>query len=363
MHALIETIYEAAAFPELWPEVLDRVGEQLCAMGAVVAARSSDLWTGLVVSPRIEPGLRNYMSSRRSVESHANIRLLASDRAGWVTDTEFMSEKEWLEDPLFTDWVGPSGGHHVAATVIRIPTGEALIAQVNREIGAPAFNVQDVERLDALRPHLARAGMLATRWRLERMRAAVDALAALGLPAAIVDRGLRTLAANTLIQEMLSYVKWLTNDRIALHDPTANDLLQRGLGSLTGLDSGAIQSCATRSVNGEKPAVVHLNPTRKRTKDLFDGASGLIVITPVAEVEAPNITLIRGLFDLTANEAKVARAITEGLTINEIASRHGVASETIRSQVKAVLAKTGTRRQVEAASLLSGLTKYRTPIK
>jgi DNA-binding CsgD family transcriptional regulator len=41
----------------------------------------------------------------------------------------------------------------------------------------------------------------------------------------------------------------------------------------------------------------------------------------------------------------------------EIAARDGINRETVRSQVKSVLGKTGTRRQVEAAVLFSGLPK------
>jgi DNA-binding CsgD family transcriptional regulator len=57
-------------------------------------------------------------------------------------------------------------------------------------------------------------------------------------------------------------------------------------------------------------------------------------------------------------EARVARGIVEGMTIDEIAARYRVERETIRTQVKAVLDKTGTRRQVEVASLLAGLPSF-----
>jgi hypothetical protein len=52
-----------------------------------------------------------------------------------------------------------------------------------------------------------------------------------------------------------------------------------------------------------------------------------------------------------------ARAITQGKTTEQIAAAAGVSCETVRSQVKAVLAKTGTARQAEVAALLAGLPK------
>ena len=44
-----------------------------------------------------------------------------------------------------------------------------------------------IERLDALRPHIARSAFMAARLQLERARAASATLAALGLPALVLD--------------------------------------------------------------------------------------------------------------------------------------------------------------------------------
>ena len=60
------------------------------------------------------------------------------------------------------------------------------------------------------------------------------------------------------------------------------------------------------------------------------------------------------LFDLTPMEARVARAIAEGKTTEAVSIIHGVSRETIRTQLAAVLGKTGLNRQAELVALLSG---------
>ncbi|QZN98656.1 helix-turn-helix transcriptional regulator [Chenggangzhangella methanolivorans] len=65
-------------------------------------------------------------------------------------------------------------------------------------------------------------------------------------------------------------------------------------------------------------------------------------------------SLLGGLFDLTAAEAKVAAALIEGLTLQEIAARHSLSVSTIRNQVAAVFAKTGVSRQSEFVLLCGG---------
>jgi DNA-binding CsgD family transcriptional regulator len=60
------------------------------------------------------------------------------------------------------------------------------------------------------------------------------------------------------------------------------------------------------------------------------------------------------LFDLTPAEARVAQGIGRAFTVDDLAKSLGVTTETVRRQLKAVLGKTGARRQSELVSLLAG---------
>ena len=80
----------------------------------------------------------------------------------------------------------------------------------------------------------------------------------------------------------------------------------------------------------------------------------MLIITKVAPASGANAAIIQGLFDFSPAEARVAQAISSGLQIAQIARNHGVSSETVRSQLKSVFAKTGTSRQVELVRLLTG---------
>jgi DNA-binding CsgD family transcriptional regulator len=64
--------------------------------------------------------------------------------------------------------------------------------------------------------------------------------------------------------------------------------------------------------------------------------------------------VLQGLFDLSPAEAKVARAIAAAKPIDALSQSLKLSKETIRSQLKAVFAKTGVTRQAELVALLSG---------
>jgi DNA-binding CsgD family transcriptional regulator len=54
-------------------------------------------------------------------------------------------------------------------------------------------------------------------------------------------------------------------------------------------------------------------------------------------------------------EARVARSLSAGETVEKIASIGDVSLNTVRSQLRCVLEKTGCHRQAEVVALLSGI--------
>jgi hypothetical protein len=290
---LIQSIHEAAAVAERWPFVLQAIGGGVDAPGAMLWARRSDAWTGDIVSG---PG-----DKLRCQQTTA--RLLGADRAGFLTDRDLFSAAERCGDAF-------------AATAIAVPTGDRLGFHFQRPSGAPPFAAQDMALLDSLRPALARAGMLSVRWRLQQPRTATAALQTIGLPAAMLDREGRTLAANADIEALVSHVRWRSQDRLGLVDARANSLLHEVLA-----DPRDGRSFAARSIAGE-PAVIHAVPVAGQARNIFGGRVTLVVLTPVDRAAQA----VRGLFDLTAQEARS-------------------------------LAKASTSRQAELTSLLAGLPR------
>jgi DNA-binding CsgD family transcriptional regulator len=353
--SLIDRIYEAAALPERWPSVLDAIGREVDAPAAVLLTRRDDAWIGSRMSPSFEESMTAYLKTDIPARSDTTRRLIAADHAGFITEHEIFTPVEWQAEPFYAEWCKPWGWDHGAATAIQVPNGDFIIYQFQRARGRPQFTRAELERLDSFRPHLARAGLMAARMRLERLRAAAEGLGLMGIPAAVLDQAGRVLAANALIENLKEQVRWLANDRIALVDPFADGMLRNALAGLFALGAPAVRSFPARV--GEQAMVVHLIPTPGNARDIFGGGCGVLTITPITGPESPSAMLIRGLFDLTAAEARVAQALTEGLQLRQIAKRHGVSLETVRHQIKAVLSKTGTRRQAQVAALLAGLPK------
>ena len=354
---LVGRIYEAAGDPEQWPPVLHDLGHLVGAAAGAVLATRTDRWVGWRCSPGTPAGIDDYLRSEAATHSQITTRLVQADKAGFVANDALMTDAAWMADPVMTEYGTRAGLLHAAATAIHVPTGDLVVVHLHRQAGLPKFDARDLARLDAYRPHLARAALLAVRWRLERLRAATEALGLVGLPAMIVDLRGRVLAANDLIQRTSAWVAWRPHDRVALIDPAANELLQGALAALREPVSTPVRSIPIKAAASGEAAVVHVIPTVGQARDVFLGAFGIIVITPVAASASPGTQILRALFDLTPAEASVAQAIATGAALEQIAAGHSVRTNTIRTQAKAVFAKTGTHSQAQLAALLGGLAR------
>lgn len=68
---------------------------------------------------------------------------------------------------------------------------------------------------------------------------------------------------------------------------------------------------------------------------------------------------LAALFQFTRAESGVASALVNGLSVEQIAERHQVSRETVRTQLKSIFGKLGVSKQQDVVRLLlnSGLNR------
>jgi DNA-binding CsgD family transcriptional regulator len=283
------------------------------------------------------------------------MRAIAANHAGFLRELDVYTEDELASDPIYSELLWPAGLGWCAATAIPAPTGDVLFLCLERERARGPVEIAAIERLDALRPHLARGALMSARLQLERAQTAAETLALIGMPALVFDEQGKVLAANSLIEALTDTLRWRARDRIALNDLHADRLFRQAIQTLAIEDRAAARSFAIRAANASAALVAHVIPLRRTARDLIVRCAGVLMISPVTLPQAPPVELVQSLFDLTAAEARVARHLTAGQTVEEIATSSGVSLNTVRTQVRGVLEKTGSRRQADAIALLGGI--------
>jgi DNA-binding CsgD family transcriptional regulator len=183
----------------------------------------------------------------------------------------------------------------------------------------------------------------------------------MGIPALVFDDKGKVLAANALIEAIGSAVRWRAFDRVALKDKAADALLHEAIAVSSAEGPTGIRSFPVHDIDAEQIMVAHVIPVRLSARDVFVLASGVLALTPVTAPEAPPVELVQSLFDLTPAEARVARQLAAGQTVEAIATDSGVSVTTVRTHVRGVLEKTGCHRQGEVVALLSGIAPPQRP--
>ncbi len=369
MADLIDRIYEAAFVPELWSSVLE------------TAADMSGSANGAIFVFNEQAPIRGRFSdaSRESAERLKNVRplfdaFLASDSwkvfpgvmrmyelqpARFVQVEDFMTQEEIANDPQRIAARAVGIGVNLC-TAVPLPTGELVTVVFQRWLEDAGYDPAAIARVDALRPHFARAGMMAARLHLEQAKATVATLEGIGLAGAVLSGAGRVVAANALLEEMRSTFVAAAHGRLALVNAGANALLQDAIAN--NQYDEVVRSIPVPAGDGQPPLVVHLLPLRRAASDIFAGAEMLAVATPVsASAIVPSPSILAGLFDLTPAEARLAAALSQGRPLKDAASDSNITFKSGRTYLERIFTKTGTHQQSELVALLKSAERINKP--
>ena len=347
-----DLIYEAAFNPDQWVPVLDGLGHLSRAVGGCMALVNG-----------YEPlGVKNSEATRELGEEMSRnpdpgtLRrlgyLYTNPPPGFIVSSVYYPKEMLDADPL-VDIKLTRGLAEEAATIIPLPSGETAVFSLDRRTENGPFLAEEIARLDGLRPHLARASLVSARLRMERARAAVSTLQALGIPAAVLARSGRVLASNDELERITDRLIPVAFGGMAIAHAPANRLFQEAIELSHRTHDGIVRSIPVPAQESAPALVVHVLPLKRSAHDIFAGADVLVAATVVgASQGVPSPGILTGLFDLTPAEAKLASALTGGTPLKAAAAANGIKFTTARAYLEKIFRKTGTNQQSQLVALL-----------
>ncbi len=352
---IINRIYEAGAIQETWTSVLHSLSNRYDGAGGLLFAFGANGTQRWIASPDIQSTFEEFVRDGWAELNQRPARLAAMNYAGFVQDFDTFTPEEIENDRVYQEFYIKRGLGWAAGTMVPVPSGDTLVFSFERAYRKGSFQRHELQELDALRPHLARAALCSSRLALQRAQGMTAALEVIGLPAAVLRDGGRLYAANASFQALIPAVASDLRRRLVFTNDGADALLDDTLKRLAVEDaSGQSRSIPIPASENRVAMVAHVVPVRGQAGDIFSYGMALLVVTPVDRKIVPTAEVLQGLFDLTPAEARVARGIAEAQTVEAIALANGVSRETVRTQLSSVLGKTGLNRQAELVALLSG---------
>jgi DNA-binding CsgD family transcriptional regulator len=352
---LIDRIYECAFVPEHWPEVLDRLAQMIEAPRGTLVVHKKAI-SIVAASPDAIEAAKRTVNGGWLERGHTMARILGLRHSGFFSEYDLFTPEELDNEPLWRDHFRPAGFGWGAGTSIPLPSGDHVLLVITRQLARGPVGADQIQKLDGMRPHVGRAVLIGAQLQLQRASAVGEALALIGLPSLVLDEKGKVLAANSLIETLTDWVRWKALDKVSFKDRAADQLFRDAITTVRAGDSGNVRSFPVRDTRTGAIMVAHVVPIRLSARDIFVRCSAVLVLSPVSAPQAPSIELVQSLFDFTPAEARVARSLANGKTVNDIALDAHTSLNTVRSHVRGVLQKTGCARQTDVVAMLAGIS-------
>jgi DNA-binding CsgD family transcriptional regulator len=361
--ALLSEIYERTGTPAEWPELLARLTAFIGGRVGQLAVFSLDglqrpTWA---VSGYDREQYRSFLYRHATEDPRLNYILANPGRI--VRGEDGVDPARFQASPLYIEVIRPFDiEHSLVSFFAREGSVMATLAAMRgRDRGA--FGNEEIARFGLVVPHLRRAFELYAL--LDQAKTTLtDIGAALDLVDAgvfLADGDLRVAHANRAAEDLLR-----SGDGIAVRAGRLHCSDPRAARKLAAAASLAIEAARGRHelVNadhievprrdGEEPYRISLHPLPKRAGRSALGvrAELAVVVRRPGQSAAETARRLQAALHLTPAEAALAANLAAGRSLDDHARERGVAISTVRSQLKALFAKTETNRQGELVATL-----------
>jgi DNA-binding CsgD family transcriptional regulator len=343
---LIAALYEAAVYPSLWESVLT----QLC---AAVEFESAFLFSSdgrsqsSVVTPSGKDVFSKFLAGGWQEKNERMHRMLAKGQHGFVHDYDVFSPDEIDKMPIYRDFLHPLGLGFGAGTFVQSPRDNQMILSLERRRERGLVDPETIQILDMIRPHLARAVMLTIEVHKRQAELTLSGLTMVGIPAAVISDSGRLVATNALFVDLESQLYFQAFDQVRLRDRRADQLFRISLLTVGSDADTAVRSIPLPGSDTHPASVIHILPLRNEARGFSSHGAAILFVSQARNDDDEPHSLLRGLYDLSNAEAKLAACILRGQDLRQASSSLGIKYETARKVSKAVYMKTGSTGQAD----------------
>lgn len=361
LSGLVAHLYDAAIDEALWPGTATRIAQTFGSFSAVVKLHQADAQASLlectdnlVVPERQREWADDWHRRDLWVE-----RSVACGMSRVITDEDLVTREEQERSGFYREWLHHLGIHHLLGAVFPAARGAVGVLGIHRSRRAGTYTVSERRQAAFLLPHLQRALHLGQRLATASgIRAAtLQALDRLDSGVLVVDRSCRIVHASAVAELLLRGNEELgvVGGRLFLRSPAIQDKLLSLVRAASNTAQGRMAEPGTAlSVPRAHrlPLALEVAPLRPSTCRFGEQRPAALIF--IRDPESPiAVERLRELFGLTRTEGAVAAALVRGDSVEDIAAQMGIGLATVRTHLKRILAKTGTKRQAEAVALLA----------
>jgi DNA-binding CsgD family transcriptional regulator len=351
-------VWDTAIDPGAWPEVMQEISTAAGATGALLLqpdVRTADVpHTASIAALADEYFKRGWHA--RDVRAEAGLPLLLRGERV-VIDQDVLTPEQRARHVFYSEWLIPRRFGWFAAVGFRAGAARWVLSMQRTQDEGP-FTAEDKRALAHLSPRLTEAATLAMAVRRSVLSGMIGALDLVQQPAIALDRLGTVIDTNAAADRLFDDDVRISHRRLMVRDRTAARDLAALVDRLRASPDTAPFAAGLIVVRRDaRPGIViRALPISGAARGPFLGARALLILSDLGQGHPPSADVLAQAFSLTAAEARLAALIGAGRSVDEAAAQIGIRPQTVRNQLKAVFAKTGTHRQPELVALLSRLS-------
>jgi len=362
----IELLYRAAMEPALWPDALHRLALASGGVGTAMIPITPGDATGLIVSTDLMEANVEYENRGWSLHDSRVLRIHSRNLSdGVCCEPELFTEDEIARDMLRNEFGARYGMGSFAAHLVAPMPGQVIAFSVQRSIKRGQFEGHELETLDVLGRHAARALIVSIRLQAtaQMERTLVESLARFDCGVLVIDRSLTVILANGAATELMGDGLCVVKGKLSASCGEGRAVLDRLMRSVLspGASADGLEPAALRRPSGRRPLILQAIPiASEAARETFPiGAAALVIVIDPTRKQRPAPVDAFRLLGLTPSQARLAALIGEGYSRAEAADALGLSQATVSDTIKHIYSKLEISRQSDLVRLTGRLATLR----
>lgn len=364
---LIGAIYDCAVAPDAWDTTLDDVRNLLDCVNCVLSV--ADMPSGLVRALKTvgieEPWLSRMMEFGDEI---VTVYRSVPDMMTRPLDDPFTLSGDVCRTVLeanryYREWAVPQGIEDCMQIFLMRDRHRNAALALGRHRASGDFGRSETELMRLLAPHFRRAVAIADTIDMRDLKAAMLGLTldALATAVVIVEGDGRIAHANTAARRMMRQGDPILSrrGRLGARCRQASGRLKHALALAARAETGLADHgiCMPLASNSGRPSVAHVLPLARgeRRRSLVPRASAAVFVSPGDMQGSVSVKPLTDAWKLTPAEGRLLACLLRGLTLSQTAAELRIARTTAKTHLGHLMAKSGTRRQIDLLALAARL--------
>ena len=355
--ALLDQIYDTVLDPARWPSTLTSVSDHIGASFMSVVPYSDP--SAIFMSKGGEHAMAGYTEHWFALDTMVKVGIRNKHRRDLLCDWSSIGLETIERDSYYQEFRRDVGLGYCIGSSFEAYPGDFRALGINLPLGRSALEQQELDKIDTILRHLARAITISSRTQNLQVTlpAFSEVLDRIRCGAAIVDATGRIASANQALRDFAPEGLDITSGKIqcawAGSQATLDRLIQNatcGLSTKSAMDFALIaRPC------GRKPLMARAVPLSRQAaegiwrKHPSERQALLLVVDLAAEANASCEQALKQL-GLTAAEARVANLIGSGHSTRQTAAQLGTTEGTVRKPTETGLREDGAHAPVGSGS-------------